>query len=379
MFGGSWKLARIFGIDVLVHWSFPILIVYVVFSALTSGATLTLALVQVALVLCVFVCIVMHEYGHALTARQFGIRTREITLLPFGGLAQLEKMPDKPWQELLVAVAGPAVNVVIAAVLAGVLFATAGIKGVTDIKWIAEGVPGFLAQLMAVNIFLILFNAIPAFPMDGGRVLRSVLAMFIDHVQATKIAATIGRVVAVGFGIYALIPPIEPFLILIAFFIFTAAGGESRYVQTKALLAGARVRDVMATEFRSVTPLTRISDLAQAGAPGGQQDYPVVEGELPVGMVYRALLLVAITHGKQDQNVGSIMKADCGSVRPDDPLQGAIEQMQATGYPTLPVIEHDRLVGLISAAYINDWMRMQAAQRQAGKSGNAIESAVEPT
>lgn len=362
MFGGSWKIARFAGIDIFVHWSFALLIFYVMGTSLWAGETMSVALHYLVLVLALFVCIVMHEYGHALTARRFGVRTRRITLLPFGGTAELEKMPDKPWQELLVAVAGPAVNVVIAVILAGVLYAMAGVKGVTDISWISKGVPGFLAQLMVANIVLVVFNMIPAFPMDGGRVLRSILAMRMDYVRATNFAATVGRVIAVGFGIYALYS-FEPFLILIALFIFTAGGAEARFVQAKSLIAGFRVKDVMVKDFSTVTPLTRLSDLAGVPIPGSQQDFPVLEREHLAGMLYQVQLVAAIAQQKQDQNVGSIMATDFETAHPDDSLLQLIERMQATGVPTFPVLEDERLVGLVSAGRVNEWMRIQAAQR----------------
>ncbi len=219
----SWKLVDIAGIGVYMHATFLLLIGWVVLIHWMQGQSLSQTLEGVAFILALFLCVVLHELGHALTAKKYGIRTRDITLLPIGGLARLERMPDDPKQELWVALAGPAVNVVIAAGLSVWLdlvgsFETLG--GLSLLEW------PFLARLMAVNVLLVAFNMVPAFPMDGGRVLRAILATRMDYTKATEIAASLGQAIALLFGFVGFFT--NPFLMFIALFVWIGAGQEAK-------------------------------------------------------------------------------------------------------------------------------------------------------
>ncbi|MCM2374397.1 site-2 protease family protein [Aporhodopirellula aestuarii] len=222
---GSWHLGRFAGIDVRLHWTFLLLPLWIYFSNLASGNGTIAALGAVLMIFAVFACVLLHEFGHALTARRFGISTRDITLLPIGGVASLEDMPREPWKELAIAIAGPFVNVVIAASL------FAGL-------WIANPVAGpvsfFISQLAIVNVALVVFNMLPAFPMDGGRVLRAILAMKLPYLRATVIAARVGQCTAAGFGLLGLIGG-NLLLVFIAGFIVLAAQGESIRVRLEGL------------------------------------------------------------------------------------------------------------------------------------------------
>jgi len=212
----SWQLGKLFGIRIGVHWTFLILPIYIYFSSILAGSGIAAAIVSVMFVLAIFGCVLLHELGHALAARQFGIPTRGITLLPIGGVASLERMPRNPLQELWIAVAGPLVNVAIAAILFAVLWS--GLAGLL----IPEN---FLLNLALANVILVVFNIIPAFPMDGGRVLRSVLALMMDWNRATELAVSVGKVAAFGMGIWGLLSG-NLFLVLIAVFIYFAAQAE---------------------------------------------------------------------------------------------------------------------------------------------------------
>lgn len=370
MFRGSWKIARLAGIDIFVHWSFGLIFVWVLFQELAAGAGIVAASQLMLLVAALFVCVVMHEYGHALTARRFGIRTREITLLPIGGVARLERMPEDPKQELLVALAGPAVNVVIALVLFGVLFVMVGISGITDISQItsllSESTGGFLFKLMFMNLFLVGFNMIPAFPMDGGRVLRAVLAFWMGHLRATEIAAKVGRLFAFALGIYA-IWVWQPFLLILAFFIYIAGRQEAHAVRMKQIITGVKVQDVMVTNIRTLTTLTRLSDLVQQITPGELQDFPVLNGDHLEGMLFRLQIMQALDEGKQDQNIGSVMSREFATADPDELLEAAILRMQESQAETLPVLKADQLVGLLNINHINQWIMLQRARSMAGK------------
>jgi Zn-dependent protease len=225
---GSWRLGSAFGIPVFVHWTFPLLLGFIALSQFAASGSVAAALGGVTFVAMVFGCVVLHEFGHALAARRFGIGTQDVTLLPIGGIARLQRMPDDPKQELWVALAGPAVNVAIAGLLGIWLFLTGTASG------IAPGLLGgsLAAQLLSVNLALVFFNMLPAFPMDGGRVLRALLAGRIGHFRATETAARIGRGMAVVFGIAGLFW--NPMLVLIAIFVWFGAGREAALARHRA-------------------------------------------------------------------------------------------------------------------------------------------------
>jgi Zn-dependent protease len=223
----SLKIASIFGIEVRIHLTFLIFLVWIWFSYYQI-AGFAGAVQGVLFILALFACVLLHEFGHAFAARGFGIETPDITLLPIGGVARLSRIPEKPWQELVVAIAGPLVNVVIAAAL---IFVIHGSASLGELEYLESPRTELLAKLASVNVMLILFNLIPAFPMDGGRVLRALLAMAMPYARATQIAAWIGQGLAVVFGIFGIFG--NPFLIFIAFFIFVGAQQEAAMARSK--------------------------------------------------------------------------------------------------------------------------------------------------
>jgi Zn-dependent protease len=225
---GSWRIGRLFGIDLFVHWTFFLLLGWVAWSHYAAHYDWLETLMGVAFILALFAIVVMHELGHALAARQFGVRTRDILLLPIGGVARLEHIPENPRQELVIALAGPAVNVVLAASLLVGLSMSSGIMQVSEAARVGGA---FLSQLFWVNVSLALFNMLPAFPMDGGRVLRALLAMRMDYVRATQTAAAVGQTMAVVLAIIGVF--YNPFLIFIAIFVWLGAGAEAYMVQTR--------------------------------------------------------------------------------------------------------------------------------------------------
>lgn len=248
----SLKLGKLLGIDVYVHFTFLLLLAFLGFVSWRATQNVEAALRGVAFTVALFGCVVLHELGHALMARRYGIPTRDITLLPIGGIARLERMPERPIQELWVALAGPAVNVVIAALLLIWLAATGGFAPVEEL-----GLTGgsFWPRLMWLNLFLVAFNLLPAFPMDGGRVLRALLAMRLGRRRATAIAANVGQGMAILFGIVGFFH--NPFLIFIAIFVYLGAQAEAGMVEMQSALAGLRVRDAMMTRFRTSRRRTR--------------------------------------------------------------------------------------------------------------------------
>ena len=227
----------------------------------------------VVFIVALFLCVVLHEFGHVFAARRYGIRTSDVTLLPIGGVASLERMPEKPSQEIVVALAGPAVNLVIAVVLIVVLEARFDLSQMAQLE---EAQSTLTGRIAAANVVLFVFNLIPAFPMDGGRVLRALLAIGMGYTRATRVAASIGQGLAVIFGFLGLMG--NPLLVLVAVFIFLAASGEAGYVQAREYTRGYLASHAMITSFQSLNPLSTVDDAAALLLRTTQQEFPVVDG-----------------------------------------------------------------------------------------------------
>jgi Zn-dependent protease/CBS domain-containing protein len=353
----SLRLGSVSGIGIDVHWSFLILIGWVLLIHLSHGAGIGGALEGVVFVLVIFGCVVLHELGHALTAKRFGIRTRNITLLPIGGVARLERMPREPMREFLVAIAGPAVNVAIAVGLLAFHLLVMGFQAGGPV--LLEG--GFLERVMWVNVILVLFNLLPAFPMDGGRILRSLLALRLPYVRATRIAAMLGQGMAILFGLVGLF--FNPFLVFIAFFVFLGAQQESKMVLMQSMMRGIQVSDAMITRFRTLGEDDTLHDAVRELVSGGQQDFPVTAGEHLVGLLPRSDLLRALAGGDDRYRVGDAMRRDCGAVSEDEPLERAFYRMKAGGCPMLPVLRGNRLVGIVTLESVGEYMMVNSVAR----------------
>jgi len=352
--GWSWRLGRLFGIEVRVHATFLILLGWVAVSHFMAGHGIAMAASGVAFILAVFAIIVLHELGHALTARRFGIQTRDITLLPIGGVARLERMPTEPSQELLVAVAGPAVNVALALVLFVALVAMGALEDTTRLALL--GGP-FLAKLMWTNIALAAFNVIPAFPMDGGRVLRALLAMRTSYVHATDIAARVGQGVALAFGLVGLF--VNPFLVFIALFVWIGAQGEAQLAHVHASLAGVPASSAMITRFAVIAPEEPVSAVVDRMLGGFQDDVPVVEGARLVGVLGREDVLKAAISGRANAAVGLVMRTDFSVVGESDSLEVALERLQSSGQRCIPVVRGDEVVGVLPVDNVAYVLRMR--------------------
>jgi Zn-dependent protease/predicted transcriptional regulator len=312
----------------------------------------------VGFIVALFGCVVLHEYGHALTARKYGIKTRDITLLPIGGLARLERMPDEPRQELWVALAGPAVNVVIAAGLFVWLTFTASMAPLTDMG-VTTG--SFLERLMVVNLFLVGFNMIPAFPMDGGRVLRALLAMRMEYTRATSLAASLGQFLAIVFGFIGLFT--NPFLLFIAFFVWIGAGQEASMVQMKAALGGIPVSRAMITDFETLSADDRLEAAVELVIRGSQQDFPVVDNGQVVGVLMRNDLITALTKQGPQTPVTEVMRRDFQTADSYEMLEVAFMNMQACQCHTLPVTHAGQIVGVLTMDNVGEFLAIQAALR----------------
>jgi len=356
---GSYRIARVAGIDVRVHVTFFLLLAFYAASFYQAGG-MAGAVSGIVLMLLLFLCVLLHEFGHAFAARRYGIRTPDITLLPIGGLARLERMPDSPWQELMIAVAGPAVNVGIAAGIALVL-------GTMPDPWkILEGGGGggLLEILFAMNVILIVFNMIPAFPMDGGRVLRALLAMRLPRVKATLIAARTGQVLAVLFAGYALFLSGSPnfILLFIALFVFMGAKQELAQVQMRASSGALRVGDVMNTSFRALPVNVNVGDLKARLTGNTQEVFPLVDDALHLhGLATRAELLQAIAELPPESPAKCVART-LPALRPETSLQEALETLQRLAEPELPVVNpSSQIVGLFGMAHLQKVAQSQTS------------------
>lgn len=361
----SLRIATVSGIPIFIHWTFLILIGWIVF--INAGAGTRLTVLAVLLILALFACVALHELGHALMGQRFGVRTRDITLLPIGGIARLERIPENPTQELLIAVAGPAVNVVIALALFLGLMAS-GYTGPAAIPAGGLGVlieaVGFVPVLMYFNIFLVMFNIIPAFPMDGGRMLRALLAYKLDYARATRIAAVIGQGLAILFAFWGLLAP-QPFLLLIAVFVFLGAQAEANLAEVRYGLSDLPVRDAMVTRFAALHPDDSLASAAGALLSGSQQDFPVMDDGRIVGILPRADLVRALAQHGEEKPVSEVMRRDCGSVEENERLFKVFQRMQDANCPLVPVTRRGVLVGLVTLENVGELMMVRSALRQA--------------
>ncbi|MEZ6133174.1 MAG: site-2 protease family protein [Planctomycetaceae bacterium] len=354
----SWNMARIHGIDIRMHWTFLLLLTWVGISHFASGAGMAGALVGVGFILALFACVVLHELGHAAMAARFGIPTQDITLLPIGGVARLERMPREPRQELAVAIAGPVVNVVIAAILFLSLQAIGGLNRVTVEPVIGASLVGFLANLLWVNVALVLFNLLPAFPMDGGRVLRALLATRMNYARATRSAAGVGQMMAIVFGLFGLL--YNPFLLFIAIFVYLGAEAEARTVEVTAALDGATVRDAMMTVFRTLRPNDSLNHAADELLAGAQTDFPVVDDERVWGILQRRNLVEGLRAEHIDQTVADVMTPVDRFATEFDSLEDTINLMRDHQQTSLPVLRNGQVVGLLTLENIGELVMMNS-------------------
>jgi Zn-dependent protease/CBS domain-containing protein len=351
--GSAFKIGRAFGIDLKVHWTFFLLLAFFAFTGYQRTGSLTNALITALVIVALFVCVVLHEYGHSLVAQRMGIEIQDITLLPIGGVARLKSLPTRPMDEVKIAIAGPLVNVV----LAPIFFAVALLLGASPLEPanILQGgnsLGQIFAYLGLINVALVVFNLIPAFPMDGGRVLRGLLATRLGPVRATDISSAIGQVFAFAFFLIGLLSG-NLLLALVAVFIFFGAGGEAQMVRQRELTRGLLISDVMGTRPRleTVTPYHTFGQVLDSVIHGYQEDFPVVDenGNL-VGMITRNEIMAAAHSPERYSSVRDLMKTDFPTLSPDaDLFTDGTRILQESGLRALPVVKAGNLVGMLTA------------------------------
>lgn len=347
----SFSIGTIRGTQIRIHATFFLLLAWVLVAAWMAEGPAA-AMENVAFILVLFACVVLHEFGHITMARHFGVKTPDITLLPIGGMARLERIPEDPRQEILVALAGPAVNVAIWLVLTLVLGASVQMNVLQSLE---DPTQGFLQRLAAVNLMLVLFNMIPSFPMDGGRVFRAVLALFMDRLRATQIAAQVGQIMAFLFGFLGLTGG-SPLLVLIAVFIFFAAGAESSDAALRDRAHDARARDAMITQFEALSPDDTLDTAATAVLRTTQAEFPVTgtDGQLH-GILTRDAIIAAIRDDRRTDRVSSAMTQDIPRLLLNAPMESVLDAMQAN-VPGVAVTDaKGAFLGYITRENVGEW------------------------
>lgn len=332
----SIKLFRVFGISVEMHISFLILPILFWLSLGVKG---------VVLILGVFVCVTLHELCHALQAKKFGVRVDTIVLLPIGGVASMGSIPDKPYQEFRIAIAGPLFNIILAAILYYPAYHFLGpdiFFSMSLATW-----SHVVAYLYWLNIMLAVFNLLPAFPMDGGRVLRALLARVMTLQKATRIAVNFGYFFIFVFAAWGLMSG-NIWLLIIAFFVYISASQEASHVEITETLKRFKVKDILPNEYLSVSPDTRLSKILEMIFHSHQEDFPVLENGLFVGIVARAGIISAIHQFGVEKTVKDIMVKNFPSASPADSLTKIHKLMEESGLRAIPIMEQGKLVGLIT-------------------------------
>ncbi|MER8486621.1 site-2 protease family protein [Mesorhizobium sp. M1322] len=363
--GWSLNLGTIAGTTVRVHFTFLLLLVWIWLTHYQIGGT-PAAWEGVAFIIAVFGCVVLHEFGHIAAARYFGIGTPDITLFPIGGVARLERMPEEPGQEFVIAVAGPLVNVAIAALIFVLLGGSAGVDQMAGIE---DPRMNFLARLAGVNVFLVLFNMIPAFPMDGGRILRAALAARLSWSRATQIAATIGQGLAFVFGFVGLF--YNPLLIFIGIFVYLAAAAEAQNAQIREVATSVLVADVMITEFARLERSATLDEAIEMLLATTQHDFPVIDssGHLE-GLVTRNDMIRTLKEKGPAEPVASAMRSDIPKIHYRRSLEESLRLMQQADVPAVAVVDNaDRLVGLMTHETIGEMLMVRSAVSDAFRFG----------
>lgn len=365
--GWSLNIGSVSGTAVRIHITFLLFLAWIFGASYVSGGA-GAAWTSLIFILLVFLCVLLHEFGHIFTARAFGVQTPDVVLLPIGGVARLERIPEKPLEEFLIAIAGPLVNIAIAGLL--LLFAGADISSNAAAAAIDNSKIPMVDRLAAVNLFLALFNLIPAFPMDGGRVLRAALSARFGFVRATEIAAAVGQGFAFLLGFIGLF--YNPILIFIAIFVYLAAASEAHMVALRSVSRGVPVLTATMTRIATLTPDAHIDEAVQVLLQTSQSEFPVVdEANKPVGLLGRTNIIKALKEVGPDARVSQAMSADVPLVDRRRPLDEAVRILQERSAPAIAVVEPDgRLVGLITTETLGELMMVSQVMPQGFQLGS---------
>ncbi|HEX2741585.1 MAG TPA: site-2 protease family protein [Rubrobacter sp.] len=375
--GGSFKIGRFSGIDVRVHWTFFLLLAFFAFIGYQSSGSLAGALTPTGVIVALFICVVLHEFGHSLVAQRLGIGIHSITLLPIGGVSNLESLPEKPADEVKITLAGPLVNVVLAPIFFGVgLLLGAEPRMPTDLFTGIGSVGQFFFYLGYLNVVLAVFNLIPAFPLDGGRILRGVLATRLGALRATEIASRVGQLFALAFFIIGLLGG-NILLALVAVFIFFGASGEAQMVRQRELTHGLLVSDVMGTrsQTKTVSPYHTFVQVLDMVIHGYQEDFPVVDDGKLVGMITRQEIMSAAHSPERYSTVRDLMKTNVPTIpSQSDLFKDGLRILQQSGLRALPVTANGELVGMLTIEDIGQANLLRSLPGEMNRTGGRATS-----
>lgn len=362
--GESFRLLTVRGIDIRVHITFPLIIVWAILQfGVFSGQGLNGTIFGIIVTLLLFAIVVLHELGHSLAAQRYGVPVNQIVLLPIGGVAQLQRIPENPVQELIISIAGPLVNVGIAIVLylVHLLFGIGGALPGDTMGLLAGigrgGVNAVFDYMFAVNLFLAIFNLIPAFPMDGGRVLRALLATRLDYGRATAIAVNIGQTLAWLAGLWGFLNG-DFFLIVVAIFVYMGAGQEGQLVQLRRVLGKLTVDQAYSRQARTLNPQSTLQEAIDLTLTTFQSDFPVCDGEQLVGLLPYKRLVEALNQRSADTLVREVMVTDVKPVSPTESMFDVQQRMSEQQLDALPVVQDGHFLGLLTNRDVGELYRL---------------------
>jgi Zn-dependent protease len=349
--GGAFKIGRFSGIDVRVHWTFFLLLAFFGFIGYQTSGSLVGALTATVTIVALFFCVLLHEFGHSLLAQHLGLEIHSITLLPLGGVSNLESLPEKPVDEVKITLAGPLVNVVLAPIFFGVGLLFGAVPRVPADLFTGIGSVGqFFFYLGYLNVVLAVFNLIPAFPLDGGRILRALLATRLGALRAADISSAVGQLFAVAFFLIGLING-DLLLALVAVFIYFGATGEAQMVRQQEKTRGLTVSDVMGTKphTETVTPYNTFGQVLELVIHGYQEGFPVLDDGKLVGMLTRDEIMAAAHSPERYSSVRDLMKTNVPTISSQaDLFEDGLRILQQSGLRALPVTENAELVGMLT-------------------------------
>lgn len=352
---GSFKNVKVF-----IHWTFSLLLLWIIISNSRQGMPGIDILWIVIFILALFACVVMHEFGHALAAQRYGIQTKNIVLYPIGGVARLEKLPEDPKQELWVAIAGPLVNIVLFAILSGYLgFTGFDLENLEEIKISPQTITPYLAS---ANLILAVFNLIPAFPMDGGRILRAFLAIKLPRAKATQIAGGIGQFLAMFFILYGLFN--NPILVLIGIFIFLGAGAEVSHTQQESFLKGFKVQDALMQKFQIIGIDAPLSKAVEKLLNSQATHFVVVKDDVAVGTLSRDEIIRGLKEGGESAVVENFANLTPMKVETFEDLNEVWRKMASEKRKVALVVENGQFLGILDQENIAEFVMVKSAMNQ---------------
>lgn len=363
---GLFKLGTIAGIGIFIHWTFTLLIAFIIFINYRNGQNSVQIAWSVLFLLCIFITVLLHELGHALTAKRYNIKTKDITLLPIGGIARLERLPENPLEELVVAIAGPFVNFALAFITQ--FFITIPQDSEELLALMSSGINAnnFFLNFYIVNLTLAVFNLIPAFPMDGGRVLRALLAFRMDRNTATQIAARVGQFIALCFILIGIIS--NPILILIGLFVIFSAQAETESVEFKNLLKGYTVRDVVMKEYQTIEEDEKIKKAIAILLESEHRKFLVTQNNKLVGTLNKNQIIKALSEKGEEEYIYNVMDRSLVYIDINTKLEKVIEQLYEKKGSVLMVNENDQLAGILDADNLSEFILINSIKAKQSQS-----------